>query len=70
MKNNRIIIGIVTIFILIIILLVCIYWNSSEKYFPEDEVKYVHRNNPAVAIAECHYQGNTPILTCSYNSKI
>lgn len=60
----------VVFFVLIIIFLSSVYWNNQEKYFPEDEAQYVHRRNPSVAIAECHYQGMTPILTCSYDSKV
>lgn len=60
----------VVIFVLVVILLSIMYWNQQEKFFPEDEANYVHRRNPNIAVAECHYQGLTPILTCAYDSKV
>ena len=60
------------IFTLIILaLLTCVYWNKGkERFFPEDEAHIVHRKNPDAGISECKYQGMTPILTCSYKSKV
>lgn len=60
------------IFTLIILaLLTCVYWGKApEQFFPEDEAHIVHRKNPDAGISECKYQGMTPILTCSYKSKV
>jgi hypothetical protein len=60
----------IAIFTLIVLtILTCIYWRT-EQYFPEDEAHIVHRKNPNAGISECKYQGMTPILTCSYKSKV
>lgn len=67
---TTLVLAIVLVFVMVVMIVSCMYWDKKETFFPEDEVKYVHRKNPSVAIAECHYQGMTPILTCSYESKI
>jgi hypothetical protein len=56
--------------LIVLALVTCIYWGRTEKFFPEDEAHIVHRINPNAGISECKYQGMTPILTCSYKSKV
>lgn len=70
MLSSRIIISIAVSLIMIIFIISVIMWNAPESYFPDDEAHYVHRKNPAVAVADCRYQGMTPILTCAYQSKV
>ena len=70
MLQSKILITIAISVLMIIFIISAILWNSTESFFPEDEAHYVHRSNPAVAVAECEYQGMTTILTCGGQSKV
>jgi len=70
---NRTIIILALMIILVIGFITVLYWNvnfSETYYFPYGEARFVKRKNPAVGISECHYSGETPILTCAYESKV
>jgi len=59
--------------IIILVVLILIYLGKNkEKYeepaFPEGEAKYYHKKENQFGIAQCKYTGETPILTCSYDS--
>jgi hypothetical protein len=61
--------------IIILVFLVLIFIrNKKEKYeepaFPEGEAKYYHKKENQFGIAQCKYTGETPILTCSYDSRV
>ena len=43
---------------------------NSEKVFPENEAKYIIEKENQWGIPQCKYGGYTPILTCSYDSKV
>jgi len=43
------------------------YFNSS---FPNNEAKFYKSLHKTYGISQCKYQGMTPILTCSYDSRI
>ena len=43
---------------------------SNEKVFPENEAKYIIEKENQWGIPQCKYGGYTPILTCSYDSKV
>jgi hypothetical protein len=38
--------------------------------FPENEANLFHQKENKYGIAQCKYQGITPILTCSYESRV
>lgn len=44
--------------------------NYSEKPLPEGEAKYYYNKENQYGIPQCKYGGLTPILTCSYDSKV
>jgi hypothetical protein len=67
--------------ILLILILAIIYYllyisinikfqESFDKVFPENEAKFYRSLYKTYGISQCKYQGFTPILTCSYNSKV
>jgi len=43
---------------------------NNEKVFPENEAKYIIEKENQWGIPQCKYGGYTPILTCSYDSKV
>ena len=66
-----------TILVLIIIILVRAKSRSEssppEGYvsvFPYNEARFIHSKEPQYGIPQCKYSGYTPILTCSYDSKV
>lgn len=72
---NKIIILIKTILVLIILILlilILIKIKNTESYksFPESEAKYYDSKENTYGIPICIYKSYTPILTCSYDSKV
>ena len=62
----------ISIVILVFLILIFIK-NRQESYqpaFPKGEVKYYHNKQNQFGIPQCTYGGYTPILTCSYDSKV
>jgi len=46
------------------------YFQQMQSTFPDNEAKFYKSLKNTYGIAQCKYQGMTPILTCSYDSKI
>ena len=46
------------------------FQESFDKVFPENEAKFYRSLYKTYGISQCKYQGFTPILTCSYKSKV
>jgi len=72
---NKIIIFIKTILCLIILILSILILVKIKKYeyfksFPESEAKYYHSEENTYGIPVCQYKSYTPILTCSYDSRV
>jgi cell division protein FtsN len=69
---------ILAVIILIFLIFIFIRSNSkkstekynNEKVFPENEAKYIIEKENQWGIPQCKYGGYTPILTCSYDSKV
>jgi len=59
--------------IIILVLMILVYTGaSSEQYrsFPYNEAKFYKSRQNTFGIPVCKYQGMTPILTCSYQSRV
>ena len=44
--------------------------RGKTNSFPDSEAHIFHEKQDKYGIAQCTYSGYTPILTCSYDSKI
>lgn len=59
----------ITILVLVILTYIT---TTKEKYesFPYNEAKFYKSKENTFGIPVCKYQGMTPILTCSYDSRV
>jgi len=56
--------------IILVFLILILTTKETFKSFPESEAKYYKEKENSFGIPKCHYGKYTPILTCSYESRV